>query len=82
MPDPDRAEVMFSTYANYYSIRRRSLKARLYLASKNPSGNAIRAARMLKRANNAGHVGAKALLGQMLFEGNHVSKDRVLGLAI
>ena len=79
--DSAKAEMLFTTAAVYF----RNPEAQFQLAKLHLDGEAsridgIRAARMLKKATRAGHVGAEALLGHMLFQGDHIRRDAVRGL--
>ncbi|MFZ1814176.1 MAG: tetratricopeptide repeat protein [Rhizobiaceae bacterium] len=75
------ARIMFTTAATYFSHPEAQYKlARMYLEGENPQGDVIQAARMLKSAAANGHVGAEALLGQLLFDGRFLRRDPVRGL--
>jgi hypothetical protein len=74
---------MYNTAANYFGHPDGQFQlAKLYMAAPDADANAIKAARMLKLASNSGHAGAQALLGQMLFEGRHIRREAVRGLAM
>jgi uncharacterized protein len=80
-PNPAEAIVMFTTAATYFRHPDAQYElARMYLADEDSLGDAIQAARMLKAASDNGHAGATALLGQMIFEGEHLQRDPVRGL--
>jgi TPR repeat protein len=82
-PDPAEAQIMYNTAANYFGHPDGQFQlAKLYMAAPDADANAIKAARMLKLASNSGHAGAQALLGQMLFEGRHIRREAVRGLAM
>ena len=77
----NEAQTMFTTAATYFGHPDAQFElARLYLDSGKSHADGIQAARMLKSASDAGHVGAGALLGYMLFEGRYLRRDQVRGL--
>ena len=81
--DIEKARVMYTTAATYFGNPEAQFElARLYLDGEVNNVNTIQAARMLKAASNSGHIGAQALLGHLLFEGKHLRRDPVRGLAM
>ena len=82
--DPAKARVLFTTAATYFGNPEAQYElARMYLEEDgNDAVETIQAARMLKSAAKAGHVGAEALLGHLLFEGVHLRREPVRGLAM
>lgn len=81
--DPTRAQIMYTTAATYFGNPEAQFElARMYLDGENPAGDIIQAARMLKLAAATGHAGAEALLGKLLFEGDHLRRDPVRGLTM
>jgi TPR repeat protein len=82
-PDDAEARIMFTTAAHYFGHPNAQFElARMYLQAGDVGDNGIRAARMLKMAADRGLVGAQALLGSMLFDGRHVPRDTLRGLAL
>lgn len=81
--DPARARIMFTTAATYFGNPQAQFElAKMYLDGDNNGIETIQAARMLKSAANAQHIGAEALLGHLLFEGSHLRRDPVRGLSM
>ncbi len=81
--NPAEAQVMFTTAATYFGLPDAQYElARLYLDSGTAAANGIKAARMLKAAADNGHVGAEAMLGNMLFDGQYLRRDPVRGLIL
>lgn len=81
--DIQRARVMYTTAATYFGNPEAKYElARLYLEGENDTVDIIQAARMLKSAASANHVGAEALLGHLLFEGQHLRREPVRGLSM
>lgn len=81
--DRSRAQVMFTTAATYFDNPEAQYElARLYLEGENSAGDVIQAARMLKLASATGHAGAEAMLGKLLFDGEHLRRDPVRGLTM
>lgn len=81
--DSDQAQIMFTTAATYFRNPEAQYElARIYLDGENPAGDIIQAARMLKKASVAGHPGAEALLGHILFEGEYLRREPVRGLSM
>ncbi|MCB1512502.1 MAG: sel1 repeat family protein [Hyphomicrobiaceae bacterium] len=83
-PNTDEAQVMFTTAATYFDHPAAQFElARMYLDDgDNERMEVLQAARMLKSASDAGHVGAEALLGHLIFEGEFLRRDAVRGLAM
>jgi hypothetical protein len=82
-PNPGEAQVLFTTAATYFGHPDAQFElARLYLEGEDNGGDGIQAARMLKLAARDGHVGAQALLGQVLFDGKYLRRDPVRGLVM
>ena len=81
--DPDQARIMFTTAATYFGNPEAQFElAKIYLEGDNSTVDVIQAARMLKSAAYAKHIGAEALLGHLLFEGRHLRRDPVRGLSM
>ncbi len=81
--DRSRAQVMFTTAATYFDNPEAQYElAKLYLEGENSAGDVIQAARMLKLASATGHAGAEAMLGKLLFDGEHLRRDPVRGLTM
>lgn len=79
--DVELAEVHFNRAALLYgNANAQYFLGRLYLDQNRGLVNPVRAARWLKRASRKGHTLAQAELGDMLFHGRGVKKNRVLGL--
>ncbi|GIL00896.1 MAG: hypothetical protein BroJett030_07950 [Alphaproteobacteria bacterium] len=81
--NPVEAQVMFTTAATYFDHPDAQYElARMYLEGENSRYDGIQAARMLKAAADQGHVGAEALLGQLLYDGKYLRRDPVRGLSM
>lgn len=81
--DLDKARVMYTTAATYFGNPEAQFElARMFLEGENNNAEIIQAARLLKSAATAGHVGAEALLGHLFFEGKHLTRDPVRGLSM
>src|SRR5215217_2009881 len=79
--DPVRAHEMFSYAASYFGDPdAQYYLARLYLDGKGTSRDARQAARWLSLAANKGQHQAQALLGRMLFKGEHLPRQVARGL--
>lgn len=79
--NPAEAQVMFTTAATYFDHPDAQFElARMYLEGDNQRMEVLQAARMLKSATDAGHVGAEALLGHLIYEGEFLRRDPVRGL--
>jgi uncharacterized protein len=79
--DPNVAREMFRYAASYYADpEAQYYLGRLYLFGKGAPKDAIQAARWLRLAANKGDHRAQALLGDMLFKGDQVSRQAALGL--
>ena len=82
-PNAAEAQVMFTTAATYFDHPDAQFElARMYLQGDNSPGQVVQAARMLKSAVDAGHVGAEALLGHLLYEGQYLRREPVKGLTM
>ncbi len=82
-PDQYQARVMFTTAAMVYRNASAQFElARMNLDKTDGMHDPKLAARMLTLAYNKGHNGAKALLGSMIFEGDHVPANPVEGLVM
>lgn len=80
-PDPYQARVMFTTAAMVFGNANAQFElGRMNLDESDGLHDSKLAARMLSLSTRKGHVGAKALLGQMIFEGNFFKADPVKGL--
>jgi len=80
-PDPAVAHQMFRYAASYFADSDAQYNlGRLYLHGKGAPQDAIQAARWLRLAANKGEHRAQALLGNMLFKGQGVSRQAGLGL--
>lgn len=81
LPDVSRARQMFSYAASYFGDSDAQLNlARMYYDGEGGERDARQAARWAKLAADKGNVGAQALLGHMLFEGDGVKRQPVVGL--
>ncbi len=82
-PDPLQARKMFTTAAwIFHNASGQFELARMNLDKSDGMHDPKLAARMLTLAYNKGHIGAKALLGSMIFDGNQVTADPVKGLVM
>ena len=80
-PDPYQARVMFTTAAMVFRNANAQFElARMNLDKSDGMHDPKLAARMLTLAFHKGHNGAKALLGSMIFQGDHVRANPVKGL--
>ncbi len=80
-PDPYQARVMFTTAAMVFRNPNAQFElGRMNLDKSEGLHDAKLAARMLSLSNRKGHIGAKALLGKMIFEGNYFRANPVKGL--
>ena len=80
-PDPYQARVMFTTAAMVFRNANAQFElARMNLDKSDGMHDPKLAARMLTLAFHKGHNGAKALLGHMIFEGDHIRSNPVKGL--
>ncbi|MFD0917996.1 tetratricopeptide repeat protein [Pseudahrensia aquimaris] len=81
MADAQIAETHFNRAALLYGdANAQYYLGHLYLDESRGMVNPVRAARWFKRASRKGHVLAQAQLGQMLFHGQGVRRNPVLGL--
>jgi TPR repeat protein len=79
--DPNRAREMFRYAASYFADPEAQYHlGRLYLFGKGAQKDAIQAARWLRLSADKGDHRAQALLGEMLFKGDEVSRQAALGL--
>jgi TPR repeat protein len=80
-PDFSRARQMFSYAASYFGDSDAQLNlARMYYDGEGGDRDPRQAARWAKLSADKGNVGAQALLGHMLFEGDGVARQPVVGL--
>ena len=81
-PDPDRARQIFTYAASYFGDPDAQLNlARMFYSGEGGGRDAIQAARWAKLSADKGNVGAQALLGHLLFEGDQgIDRQPVLGL--
>ena len=81
--DPFAARRVYFYAASYFGEREAQyeLGRMLQLGEQSP-GNSRQAARWLKLASDKGHIGAMALLGQMLYAGDGIESQPVVGLAM
>jgi len=81
--DWSKARVMYTTAAMVFGHPDGQFElGRMELKRARNSSTSRRAVKMLRRAHRKGHIGAQALLGHALFEGEHVNRDAVRGLAM
>jgi TPR repeat protein len=79
--DPNLAREMFRYAASYYADpEAQYYLGRLYLFGKGAPKDAIQAARWLRLSANKGDHRAQALLGGMLFKGDHLQRQAARGL--
>jgi len=72
---------MFSYAASYFGDPDAQFSlARMYYNGEGGDRDTLQAARWAKLAAEKGNVGAQALLGHLLFEGDGVKREPVLGL--
>jgi len=82
-PDPYQARVMFTTAAMVFRNSNAQFElGRMNLDKLDGLHDAKLAARMLSLSSRKGHIGAKALLGKMIFEGNYFRSNPVKGLVM
>lgn len=80
-PDFRRARQMFNYAASYFGDPDAQLNlARMYYQGEGGEKDSRQAARWAKLAAEKGNVGAQALLGHLLFEGDGIARQPVLGL--
>lgn len=79
-----QARVMYTTAALFFGHPEAQFElGRMELdRAKGKSSSRRRALRMLRAAHRKGHVGAQALLGHVLFQGEFMKRDAVRGLAM
>jgi TPR repeat protein len=79
--DPGRAREMFRYAASYFADPEAQYHlGRLYLSGKGTQKDPVQAARWLRLSADKGDHRAQALLGEMLFKGDEVSRQAALGL--
>lgn len=79
--DSSRARQMFNYAASYFGDADAQLNlAQMYYAGEGGEKDARLAARWAKLSAEKGNVGAQALLGYLLFEGDGIARQPVLGL--
>ncbi|MFK5977322.1 MAG: tetratricopeptide repeat protein [Rhizobiaceae bacterium] len=82
-PDWKQARVMYTTAAMVFGHPEAQFElGRMELERAGNAYSQRRALRMLRAAHRKGHVGAKALLGHVLFQGEYIRRDPVRGLAM
>lgn len=82
-PNLDRARKIYSYAASYFGDPDAQLNlARMYLEGEGGDRNMLQAARWAKLSADKGNVGAQALLGHLLFEGEGLKRDPVVGLML
>jgi TPR repeat protein len=80
-PDLGRARQMFNYAASYFGDPDAQLNlAQMYYRGEGGEKDSRQAARWAKLAAEKGNVGAQALLGHLLFEGDGIARQPVLGL--
>lgn len=81
--DDNEARVMYTTAAMYFRDPDGQFElGRMLLEGDSSQEEARQAIRMLQLARKKGHIGALALLGHALVEGQYVQQDVVRGLAM
>lgn len=79
--DPGRAREFYTYAASYFGDAEAQLNlARMYANGEGGERDALQAARWAKLSADKGNVAAQALLGHLLFEGDGVERQPVLGL--
>ena len=79
--DPARARQIYAYAASYFGDAEAQVNlARMYYDGEGGERDPLQAARWAKLAADKGNVGAQALLGHLLFEGDGVPRQSVLGL--
>jgi TPR repeat protein len=80
-PDLDRARQIFAYAASYFGDADAQLNlARMYYEGAGGDRDTLQAARWAKLAADKGNIGAQALLGHLLFEGDGIKRQPVVGL--
>lgn len=80
-PSPDRARRMFAHAASYFGDPEAQYQlGRLYVDGQGVDRDARRAVPWLLLSSNKGHYKAQALLGRILFHGEHGVRQRASGL--
>ena len=81
--DPGKARMMYTTAAMVFRHPVAQFElGRMQLANEEKFGQGKLGIRNLSLAYEKGHVGAEALLGYSVFEGEHVRRDAVQGLVM
>ncbi|MBN9023284.1 MAG: sel1 repeat family protein [Rhizobiales bacterium] len=79
--DPVRARQIYAYAASYFGDPEAQVSlARMYYDGEGGERDPLQAARWAKLAADKGNVGGQALLGHLLFEGDGVPRQSVLGL--
>lgn len=79
--DAARARQIYQYAASYFGDPEAQVNlARMYYSGEGGDQDVLQAARWAKLAADKGNVGAQALLGHLLFEGEGVARQPVLGL--
>ncbi|MBL4890760.1 MAG: sel1 repeat family protein [Rhizobiaceae bacterium] len=82
-PNWKQARIMYTTAAMVFGHPEAQFElGRMELNRAGNVYNQRRALRMLRAAHRKGHVGAQALLGHVLFQGEYMKRDAVRGLAM
>ena len=82
-PDETAARIMYTTAAMVFRHPDAQFKlGRMQIRSDKGFGQARQGIRNLGLAYEKGHIGAEALLGFAIFEGEHIKRDRVRGLVM
>jgi len=80
-PNPGRARQIFTYAASYFGDPEAQLNlARMYYDGEGGDRDPLQAARWAKLSADKGNVGAQALLGHLLFEGDGIKREPVVGL--
>lgn len=80
-PNLDRARQIFAYAASYFGDDEAQLNlARMYYEGLGGERDTLQAARWAKLAADKGNVGGQALLGHLLFEGDGIKREPVVGL--
>ena len=82
-PDPVSAKMMYTTAATIFRHPDAEFElGRMQLQKGGAFGTGIRGIANLGKAHRKGHVGATAVLGYAIFNGDHVERDPVRGLVL
>jgi TPR repeat protein len=80
-PNLSRARQIYSYAASYFGDADAQLKlARMYYEGEGGDRDMLQAARWAKLSADKGNIGAQALLGHLLFEGEGLKREPVVGL--